>query len=80
MRRLTREERVKRKCCDCPSEKRISRRVYKGDGLAKAERVYVCAYDECPYHELDDVKNYGEYLRSVDRGGARYLLSALGLK
>ena len=24
-----------------------------------------CPYDECPYHELDDVKTYDEYAESV---------------
>ena len=24
-----------------------------------------CKYEECPYHELDDVKTYGEYLEKT---------------
>lgn len=24
-----------------------------------------CSFNECPYHELDDVKTYGEYLEKT---------------
>lgn len=32
-----------------------------------------CPYDECPYHELDDVKHYGEYDRRVKMEGKNHL-------
>ena len=28
-------------------------------------RVNHCPYEECPYHELDSVKTYGEYMRKT---------------
>lgn len=35
----------------------------------------MCPYDECPYHELDDVKCYSEYDKRVKKTG-RNLLEA----
>lgn len=33
---------------------------------------------ECPYHELDDVKTYEEYLQKTDKNGLAKILEMLG--
>lgn len=37
-----------------------------------------CPYEECPYHELDDVKTYEEYLQKTDKSGLAKILELLG--
>ncbi len=49
--------------------------------VVKAKRHYngettypkACPYDECPYHELDDVKNYSEYDKRMKKLGGNII-------
>ena len=58
MRKIHLDRKHKRGCAYCldliPWEK-------KGNKV----RLSKCPYDECPYHELDNVKTYDEYVDSV---------------
>ena len=36
-----------------------------------------CPHEQCPYHELDDVKSYNEYLKKADKNELLKLLAAL---
>ena len=37
-----------------------------------------CQHEVCPYHELDDVKTYDEYLKKAKKNGFVKLLESLG--
>lgn len=37
-----------------------------------------CPYNKCPYHQLDDVKKYGEYMKIATEGDLVKLLDDLG--
>ena len=37
-----------------------------------------CPYDECPYHELDDIEKYAEYLQKTDNDGLIKALEDMG--
>jgi hypothetical protein len=39
-----------------------------------------CPYKECPYHELDNVKTYGEYLKKSGSINIAKLLNLQGRK
>lgn len=60
----------KRGCYLCADVKKIK---IKDRGTMLT--VKYCPYDECPYHELDDVKCYSEYDNKVKKQG-RNLLEA----
>ena len=70
MRNIRLEERNKRGCDHCmdviPPEYR---------GTWKTSRR--CPYDECPYHVLDDVSTYREYLKKTANIGIVKVLEAL---
>ena len=36
-----------------------------------------CQHDRCPYHELDKVKSYGEYIRKTSKSGLAKVLANL---
>lgn len=81
MRRLTKLEVHQRGCHDCTDIRSIKRGEYLSDvELIKSERIYACIHSVCPYHELDHVKSYKEYLRSVDVDAARRWIAALGIR
>jgi hypothetical protein len=62
VRRLTYSEMSKRGC------------LYCADCECGSGQHTECHHEKCPYHELDDVKNYGEYiLKSNESGLARAL-------
>lgn len=62
-------ERIKRGCHYCAD--RIPQSKAKG-------KTSKCPYEECPYHELDEVKNYDEYLQKTDKNGLAKILEMLG--
>lgn len=37
----------------------------------------MCPYEECPYHELDNVKTYGEYMQKTNTRGLARVLAEL---
>lgn len=37
----------------------------RGCAYCLDRKGHSCKHNECPYHELDDVKNYGEYLEKT---------------
>lgn len=39
--------------------------------------VTCCHYEECPYHELDNVKIYGEYIQKTNTSGLAKALAEL---
>lgn len=55
MRRLTQNDMVKRGCRYCLDYRKSGNNSFKG-----------CIHDECPYHELDDVKDYKQYEKSIE--------------
>ena len=54
----------KRGCDICADVKKISS---WDKHLCKYVPRRICPYDECPYHELDDVKCYSEYDKRVKK-------------
>lgn len=58
---IDRAEMHKRGCVYCP---------YYTDGRGKNHiHVHWCSFGECPYHELDEYKNYSDYLKVVAKEG-----------
>lgn len=66
MRLLTFNEKAKRGCYYCT------------DLTVKNGRK-ACPYYECPYHELDEFENYGEYLKSKGSTTMTEILRECGL-
>ena len=58
MRIIRKEEQGRRGCVFCTE--RVSCRSERNEKVRSR-----CPYDECPYHELDGVKSYGEYLKAT---------------
>ena len=74
MRELTREESNKRGCRFCRNIRRV--KGYKKEGSKWPIRLFVCPFDECPYHELDEHETYDDYLDSnVGKGSIDDLLA-----
>ena len=65
MRKLNHREMIKRGCLYCED---------CSHGSGKDTR---CPYDKCPYHELDNVKTYGEYILKTDKSGLARALAEL---
>lgn len=36
-----------------------------------------CIHEKCPYHELDNVKSYNEYLKKAKKGGLVKILESI---
>lgn len=53
MRNVPRNESIQRGCEWC---------LHHGNGTKGG---FICPYDECPYHELDNVKTFREYEKSL---------------
>jgi hypothetical protein len=70
MRPLTDKGIRKRGCYYCADKERM----YDDK---KRSYVNLCPYDKCPYHELDDVKTYGEYIQKTDESGLARALAEL---
>lgn len=56
MRKLRETETRKRGCLYCADRRSVG-------GYS------ICTYDKCPYHELDKVKTYGEYIQKTNKSG-----------
>lgn len=65
MRRLTYSESTKRGCLYCTD-------CEHGSGQHTE-----CHHDSCPYHELDGVKTYGEYILKTSKSGLAKVLAEL---
>lgn len=70
MRQLTDKEKRQRGCDFCADKGRMY-------DAKKRNHVSICPYDKCPYHELDNVKTYGEYIQKTDRSGLARALAEL---
>ena len=46
-----------RGCVYCAWKKKVLRANARGAAAKKSERLLACPFDECPYHELDGIKN-----------------------
>lgn len=64
MRRLKPSEVEKRGCRFCADK-------------ASDKHYSYCLHEECPYHELDNVKTYGEYIQKTNKSGLARALAAL---
>ena len=68
-----------------PREIRDTERMQRGchyciDSITPIKKINLhrgCPYEECPYHELDDVQTYGEYLMKSDKNGLLKILELL---
>ena len=65
MRKLSHGEMIKRGCLYCED-------CSHGSG-----KYTGCKHSECPYHELDDVKTYGEYIQKTNKSGLAKVLANL---
>ena len=70
MRLITEEERAKRGCSYC-ADAQVK--------MKNRKRRRVCPYWECPYHELDAFKSYGEFMKTKTTS-MTILLRNLGLE
>ena len=59
----------KRGCYICADTKKINI-TRDGKHIANA---HICPYNECPYHELDDFKDYSEYDKHAKKQGKSQL-------
>ena len=65
MRKLKQREMHKRGCLYCAD-------CTHGSGMDT-----ICHHEKCPYHELDKVKNYGEYMLKTSKSGLAKVLADL---
>lgn len=72
MRVVHHAERSQRACYYC-----IDQASQDEDG--KKLKTKRCPYDECPYHEMDGYKTYGDYLKATGGNTVTKLLKTLGL-
>lgn len=56
---------------------RNAERAQRGCGECIDRVSGKCPHEECPYHELDDVKTYGEYLKRIPNVPMYLLLKGL---
>lgn len=70
MRKIHNAERIQRGCAFCADCGWIKK---------KLDRVRGCPYDVCPYHQLDKVKRYDDYLKSIGADTMYMLLKSLGM-
>jgi hypothetical protein len=71
MRRLHNKERYQRGCDFCIDK-------VKCKTVANKQVMSRCPYDECPYHELDGINTYDEFLKASSSVGLLKLLDAFG--
>lgn len=71
MRLLQNKERTQRGCIYCTEST-------PQDTDEKQIRRKYCPHNKCPYHELDDVKSYTEYLKRISDVPLGTLLVCLG--
>jgi hypothetical protein len=69
MRYLTKREIYKRGCIYCLDKSQVH--DHRGGVISQ------CPYDKCPYHELDNVKTYGEYIQKTNKSGLARVLANL---
>lgn len=71
-RRLEQEEIRQRVCRYCLDKKMIT--------ISKGCNVIGCSFKECPYHELDDISTYDEFLQKIDETPYNFdIFAGLGL-
>ena len=70
MRPFTDKENRQRGCDFCADKMRMY-------DAKKRHNVNLCPHDKCPYHELDNVKTYGEYIQNTDKSGLARVLANL---
>lgn len=71
MRIVHNKERYKRGCAYCADALMIKDK--------KGQNRRACPYNECPYQELDEFKNYGEYLKAKGSDTMSAIMRELGL-
>lgn len=64
MRKLEEKEREQRGCAFCIEQKRDSFPVDNGTAIV-TRKFYACPHDVCPFTELDEFKQYGDYVKSL---------------
>lgn len=74
MRYIKNVERKKRGCEWCID---TVRKYTKIRTTGKTNIRMQCIHKKCPYHELDNVKSYTEYLRSIGTDSVSAILKAL---
>lgn len=74
MRYVKRAEQKQRGCEWCIDTQRTYKRI-KTTG--KMNIRMSCIHDKCPYHELDNVKTYSEYLNTYGNDTVSDLLRAI---
>ena len=78
------QEKYKRGCAHCQYARYSARtKVTMADAevqLAKGERMLTCMFDHCPLHELDQYKDYREYLKTYEGKIEKALSKALKIK
>ena len=47
------------------------------DARTSEKKYSYCPHEECPYHELDKVKSYGEYIQKTNKSGLARALREL---
>ena len=67
MRELFLSEITQRGCKYCADKKRV----------LDERKISQCPHDECPYHELDNVETYGEYIHKTNTSGLARALAEL---
>ena len=60
---ITEKIRRKRGCLDC-ADVRKEKMIRSGNVY---EVVFYCKHDVCPYHELDNINDYNEWLRKWNK-------------
>ena len=68
MRKLHNSDYRQRGCVYCNDTVRKRRR-----NADKKYRIH-CIHDECPYHELDNIKSYYEYMKKLKGGTIENLI------
>lgn len=74
MRHVKNVERKQRGCEWCIDTVRTYKRIRT---TGKTNIRMCCIHEKCPYHELDNVKTYSEYLKEYGTDSVSKLLSAI---
>lgn len=77
---LTKGEKEQRACGICEHSSAISLEREKRLECQKNERMMVCAFDHCPFHEMDKYEKYGDYCKETRRATEAVIGKAFGEK
>ena len=75
---LTKREKEQRACAICEHSSSTTLTKEKRTYCQKNERILACAFEHCPFHEMDKYERYGDYSRATRRETENLIGMAFG--